>query len=144
MIADPTMACLMPPPVSPKVACTCVNRSPLSAGIARWTTLMTTIASTATAPNAASAAVTCAARFQSRRLQARPRAFSDGGMLAASTSVPLDRVAADDHLSSEVRHQGHHEQDHAQVEKRADLQVGHGALILRGDPARERVTSLEQ
>ena len=44
MMSEPTMAFLMPPPDSPKVACTCVNRSRLSAGIARWITLNTTIA----------------------------------------------------------------------------------------------------
>ncbi len=44
MMIEPTMAFLMPPPDSPKVACTCVNRSRLRAGIARWITLNTTIA----------------------------------------------------------------------------------------------------
>src|SRR5690348_9922190 len=122
MISEPTIAFEMPPPVSPKVACTCVNRSTFSAGTARWTTLITTIASTATAPNAASVAISSVPRFVSSRRLARPRALSDGRMPAASTSdAPLDRVAADDELREGVHHERHHEQDHAQVEERPHL-----------------------
>src|SRR5947209_6129736 len=143
MIAEPMMAFLIPPPVSPNVACTCVNRSTLSAGIERCTTMKITTASTATAPNAASVAVSWAIRFVMTRRRERPRAFSDG-MLEASTSMPLDRVPADDDLRREVRDQRHDEQDHAEVEERPDLQVRNGTLVLRGDPARERVARLEQ
>src|SRR6478736_3666429 len=144
MMTEPTIACLMPPPDSPKVDCTPVNSSRLSAGIARWITLKTTIPSTATAPNAATVATIWANRLQSRRRRARPWAFSDGPMLAASISVPLDRVATHDDLRGEVRDQRHDEQDHAEVEERPDLEVRDRALVLRCDPARERVAGLEQ
>src|SRR4029077_6792878 len=145
MSTEPPIGVEMPPPVCPKVACTCVKRLRLSAGIPRWSTDQTTIASTATAPNAATVATTSATRLVTRRRRARPCAFRGRGAFAASTSVPpLDCVTSNDDLCREVLHQQHDDKNGAQVEERRDLEVRHRALVLGGDAAREGVTGLEQ
>src|SRR3954453_5426482 len=140
MIAVPTNALPIPPVASRELGSAFwVRKSRLIEPIPFTTMLATTSASTPTASTAAIHALTSIARLASRRRRRLPLLAvrrGCGDWPPPSTLGPPDDRSAHQEPGDGVEDQREHEQDHREVRKRRDLQVGRRALVGVGDLAR--------
>ena len=140
-ISVPTIESAMPPPVWPNGTGFFVMKSRLSAPIPLANTDPTTMASTATASQAATLASSVISPSISLRRRSPGVPVSRSGGASARRASALGAVErrighvrtagpAHDQPRDDVNDQRDHEQDRRQVDQRRGLQAGRGALVL--------------
>src|ERR1700729_174774 len=144
MMAEPTMAERMPPPGPPNAGGSWMRKSRFSADAPDLMTSKTTMASTATATNAAATAMPRAIWLTISRRRRLPDGVSGAVGSYGRSDRAVDVIVARDEPRREVGDDAEREQDQREVEDGVDLErVGRVLDVVR-DPGGQGVAGLEQ